>query len=60
MTQAAEIIENAIARTLDQGYRTNDIYSEGMTLLPLSKMADIILQNVEEIFNENAIGVFTL
>jgi 3-isopropylmalate dehydrogenase len=60
MTQAAEIIEKAIERTLDQGYRTNDIYSKGMTLLPLSKMAATILHNVEEIFNEHAIGVFTL
>jgi len=60
MTQASEIIEKAIERSLEQGYRTQDIYSEGKELVSLSKMSDIILNNVEEIMNEQAIGVFTL
>lgn len=60
MTQAAEIIEKAIERSLEQGYRTQDIHSEGKELIPLSKMSEIILNNVEEIMNEQAIGVFTL
>ena len=60
MTQAAKIIEDAIERTLEQGYRTNDIYSEGMKKLTLDEMSDTILSNVEEIFNNRAIGVFTL
>jgi 3-isopropylmalate dehydrogenase len=60
MTQAAEIIETAIERSLEQGYRTQDIFSEGHELVTLSKMSDIILNNVEEIMNTEAIGVFTL
>ncbi len=60
MTQAAEIIEKAIERTLELGYRTQDIYSEGKELVSCTRMSDIILQNVEEIMNEEAIGVFTL
>ena len=60
MTQAAEIVEKAIERSLEQGYRTQDLYSEGKELVSLSKISDIILNNVEEIMNEQAIGVFTL
>ena len=60
MTQASEIIEKAIERSLEQGYRTQDIYSEGKELVSLSKMSDTILTYVEEIMNEQAIGVFTL
>ncbi len=60
MTQAAQIIEEAIEQTLEQGHRTNDIHSEGMTLVSTTEMSETILKNVEEIFNNHAIGVFTL
>ena len=60
MTKAAEIIELGIEKSLEQGYRTQDIYSPGNTLVSTSKMTDIILKNVEEIFNQQALGVFTL
>jgi 3-isopropylmalate dehydrogenase len=60
MTQATDIIEKAIERSLEQGYRTQDILSEGKELVSCTKMSDIILNNVEEIMNEEAIGVFTL
>jgi len=60
MTKAAEIIELGIEKTLQQGYRTQDIYSEGTTLVSTSKMTDVILENVEEILNEQALGIFTL
>jgi 3-isopropylmalate dehydrogenase len=60
MTQAAEIIEKAIERSLEQGFRTQDIFSEGKELVSCTKMSEIILNNVEEIMNEEAIGVFTL
>jgi len=60
MTQAADIIEKAIEQSLEQGYRTQDIFSEGKELVSLSKMSEIILNNVEEIMNKDAIGVFTL
>jgi 3-isopropylmalate dehydrogenase len=60
MTQAAKIIEDSIERTLKQNYRTSDIYSAGMKKLSSTEMSDMILKNVEEIFNDHAIGVFTL
>lgn len=60
MTQAAGIIEEAIERSLEQGYRTNDIHSGETTLVSLSEMSGYILAKVEEIFNNQAIGVFTL
>jgi 3-isopropylmalate dehydrogenase len=60
MTQAADIIEEAIERSLEQGYRTNDIHSGETTLVSLSEMSGYILAKVEEIFNNQAIGVFTL
>ncbi len=60
MTQAADIIEEAIERSLEQGYRTNDIHSGETTLVSLSEMSGYILGKVEEIFNNQAIGVFTL
>ena len=60
MTQASEIIEKAIERSLEQGNRTIDIFSGGTTRVSLSEMTGVILKNVEEIFNNEAIGVFTL
>jgi 3-isopropylmalate dehydrogenase len=60
MTKAAEVIERGIEKTLEQGYRTQDIYSEGKILVSTSKMTQVILENAEEIFNEQALGVFTL
>lgn len=60
MTQAAQFIEKSIERTLEQGFRTQDICSVGDTAISLSAMTEQILLNLEEIFNEEAIGVFTL
>ena len=39
MTQAAEIIEKAIERSLEQGFRTQDIFSEGKELVSCTKMS---------------------
>ena len=60
MTKAADLIEKAIERTLAQGKRTADIYSEGQTLVSTLEMTQHILDNFEEIYNEEALGVFTL
>jgi 3-isopropylmalate dehydrogenase len=60
MTQASEIIEKAIERSLELGFRTQDIFSTGKELVSCTKMSEIILNNVEEIMNNEAIGVFTL
>ena len=60
MTKAAEVIEEGIARTLGKGYRTSDVYYKGDQLVSTTEMTDVILDNVEEIINEQALGVFTL
>ncbi|GJL54537.1 MAG: 3-isopropylmalate dehydrogenase [Nitrospirales bacterium] len=46
LPKEAELIEQAIQMTLDQGFRTKDIESEGTTLLGTMEMGDTILQNL--------------
>jgi len=41
---AADRIEQAVLNVLDQGYRTGDILSDGMTLVGCQAMGDILLQ----------------
>ena len=60
MQKAAEVIEEAIERTLAHGYRTADIYSEGYELVTTEQMTNHVIENYHEIFNEQALGVFTL
>jgi 3-isopropylmalate dehydrogenase len=60
MSKPAELIEEAIERTLAMGYRTSDIFSEGSTLVSTRQMTGYVLENFNEIFNEQALGVFTL
>ena len=42
----AGIIESAVKKTLSQGYRTGDIYSEGMTLVGTKEMGQKIIENL--------------
>lgn len=60
MQKAAEVIEMAIERTLSSGYRTADIFSEGCELVSTEQMTNHVIENFTEIFNEQALGVFTL
>ncbi len=60
MGKAAELIETSIERTLDAGYRTADIYTEGTKLVTTTKMRDIVIENFNKIYDEQALGVFTL
>ncbi len=60
MDKAAEIIEAAIEKTLQQGYRTADIYFPGNTLVSTTEMRDVVLENFNRIYDEQALGVFTL
>ncbi len=60
MTKAAEVVEEGISRALSQGYRTQDIFSDGMTLVSTSGMTEKIMEYIEEVINEQALGVFTL
>ena len=60
MAKASEIIEKGITQTLDAGYRTADIAFENSKIVSTDKMTDLIMENIEKIFNEEAIGVFLL
>ena len=43
LTNEAEMIESAIQKTLEQGYRTKDIESQGCTLVGTAEMGDHIV-----------------
>ncbi len=42
--KAARAIEVAVERTLEAGYRTSDIFSEGTTKVGCSKMGDLVVE----------------
>lgn len=46
MNKEADAIEAAVNATLEQGFRTGDIMSEGMTLVSCSEMGDKIIENI--------------
>lgn len=46
LTKEAEMIESAIQKTLEQGYRTKDIESKGSTLVGTAEMGDHILKQL--------------
>lgn len=45
--EAADKIETAVLQVLDQGYRTGDIMSEGMTHVGCRQMGEVLLQALE-------------
>ena len=46
MQKEADAVEAAVDKVLEQGYRTGDIMSEGMTLVSCSEMGDRIAELV--------------
>ncbi|MGB3532658.1 MAG: 3-isopropylmalate dehydrogenase [Microcoleaceae cyanobacterium] len=46
--QAADKIEKAVLTLLDQGYRTGDIMSEGMTQVGCQQMGELLVKVLEE------------
>ena len=46
LTKEAETIEQAIQKTLDQGYRTKDVEGPGTTLIGTVEMGEKILENL--------------
>lgn len=61
MDTASELIESAIERTLSKGYRTKDIsINPDDKIVSTDRMADLVIESFEEIFNEHSLGVFTL
>ncbi|AAC06564.1 3-isopropylmalate dehydrogenase [Aquifex aeolicus] len=49
MDKAHDLIEKAIEETLNQGYRTPDIYSEGCIKVGTKEITDKILENLERL-----------
>ena len=60
MNKAAELIEEAISRTLSAGYRTKDIAQPDNVIVSTTKMKDLVIENFNIIYDEQALGVFTL
>jgi 3-isopropylmalate dehydrogenase len=46
MAQGAKVIENAVSKVLEQGYRTGDIMQPGATLVGTEKMGDLVVRNI--------------
>lgn len=44
LTKEADAIDAAVNEVLDAGYRTGDIYSEGMTLVGTKEMGDLVVK----------------
>ncbi len=49
MDQAGELIEKAVEKTLEEGYRTPDIYSEGTKKVGTEEMTTRIIKNLKEL-----------
>lgn len=46
LEKEAVAIEKAVHKVLDNGYRTGDIYSKGMTLVGTAKMGDLVAEAI--------------
>jgi 3-isopropylmalate dehydrogenase len=60
MNKASEIIERGISQTLDMGYRTADIAGTESKIVSTEEFTDLVIENIEKIFTDEAIGVFLL
>ncbi len=60
MNKAADLIYDSINKTLEAGYRTADIFSPGTILVSTAQITDTVIENFNLIFDEQALGVFTL
>ena len=49
LPQEAQLIETAIQKTLEQGYRTKDVEGSGTTLLGTREMGDQIIKQLKEL-----------
>jgi len=49
MEEAADLIDNAVEKVLEQGYRTRDIYQQrdGEKLVNTKEMGDAIVSRIE-------------
>ena len=57
MSDVSEAIDRAVAKTLLDGYRTVDIYTEGKIKLSCSEMGDKISENIIKLDNKSNIKI---
>lgn len=48
-TKAADVIEDAVSKVLDQGFRTADIFSEGTTKVSTKEMGDAVVAALDSL-----------
>ena len=53
LEEEASVVEYAIDRVIEKGFRTEDIYIEGNKLVGTKAMGDKICSSINEIVNEN-------
>lgn len=56
MKNAGDLVELAIEKTLKNGYRTVDIFSDGSKLVSTTQMTDQVISNFKEIFHKQKSG----
>ncbi|MCQ2969028.1 MAG: 3-isopropylmalate dehydrogenase [Clostridium sp.] len=49
LEEEAKAIENAVAKVLEDGYRTKDIYSEGTSLVGTRKMGQLVIERLMKV-----------
>jgi 3-isopropylmalate dehydrogenase len=54
--EAGDLIESAINRTLNDGYRTIDIMSDGCMLVTTDKMTELVISNFKNIYQKQKSG----
>ena len=45
----SELIEKAVEKVLDQGYRTGDIYSDGMKKIGCKEMSEAVVAAIKSL-----------
>lgn len=60
MDKASELIESSLENVLAEGYRTADIFSEGCKLVTTIQMTDLVIEEFDKLYVDQAINVFTL
>jgi 3-isopropylmalate dehydrogenase len=60
MDKASELIESSLENVLAEGYRTADIFSEGCKLVTTIQMTDLVVEEFDKLYVDQAINVFTL
>jgi 3-isopropylmalate dehydrogenase len=48
LVEEAELIEKAVEKVLEEGYRTGDIMSEGMKLIGTKEMGELVVNYIKE------------